>query len=225
MEDWEDDMSPDGSTVFFAQAWTSPAQQQVKSLWEWSDPEDVPFRVAVIGAGGTDKKALAQALASKLDVPCIHSVPRTVKSIGGQLNSKATVESEMLIWLAQLWEQLEYDEYVTASSLIEVCAYIHWLIENNKIDNAYFMRAIQNVTWNIAQNDYSIVFYVPYEGKKLKSDKVRSTSQAFHQRIDQLIKYYLDAFAIDYLPISGTTSQRVTTCLQYLKDYDLYSES
>lgn len=220
-EDDSEYVEANGSNALYSKAFTTPTKQQIKSLWEWIDPEATPHKIAICGAGGTGKKKLGKSLAKILDVPYIHGVARTVRDCGIDINKKATMESESTIWMAQFFEQLEYDEYVTAGSLIDICAYTHYLIKNDLSDNPFLLRALVNVSWNISINEYSVVFYTPFEDARLKKDGVRSRDVKFQQEIDSLIRYYLDAFDVDYFPLSGDEDEKLEAALDYMRSFGL----
>ena len=210
-----------GTNALYSKAFNVPYKQQIKSLWEWIAPDETPHKIAICGAGGVGKKKLGKSLAQILDVPYIHSVARTVGKCGLPLNKKATWETEATMWMAQRFEESEYDEFVTAGSLIDICAYSHYLVKNDLVDNPFLLRGMGNVTWNSAINEYTVVFYLPFEGNKAKRDGVRSRDMKFQQEVDSIIRYYLDAFDFDYFPLSGDDDEKLESALDYMRSFGL----
>lgn len=220
-DDFSEYIEVNGTDALFSKAFVTPLKQQIKSLWEWLDPESTPHKIAICGAGGTGKKRLGKALAQTLDIPFIYGIARVVKECGLDINKKATLESEMTMWMAHCFEQMEYDEYVSAGSLIDICAYSHYLIRHDLSDNPFLLRAMANVSWNIAINQYSVVFYTPFEVDTIKKDGVRSRDIKFQKEIDSLIRYYMDAFDVDYFPLSGTDDEKLEAAIDYMRSFGL----
>lgn len=218
---YDEDDKADGSNCLYVQSWFDNNDSNIKSLWQWPNPEDVPLRIAVCGTAGTGKKKLAKALAKKLDIPAIEGVARTVLRSGHNLNKNSRWADEMITFLAQMWEQCEYDEYVTAGSIVEVAAHSRFFVEHygSKKDRI-LLTALTNICNTMSNNDYQIIFYCPLESKP-KTDGVRSVDMKFLHEIDEYIRYYLNAFDLDYFPITGTASEKLDSSLSYLNDFGL----
>lgn len=219
-EDWS--VAPaNGSSAFYVESWMDPSESNIKSLWTWHDPEEVPLQIAITGTAGTGKKKLAKALAKKLDLPVIDGVARNVQSIGYKLNDKARWADEFMLFLGQFYEQCEYGEFIAAGTLIDIVAHCHYFVERygTKKDR-FLLRALANVINTVANNDYTILFYLPVTTKP-RNDGVRSTDMEYLREVDKLIHYYLDAYDIDYLPIKGTAKEKFETAYSYLDDFGL----
>lgn len=224
MDDEYFNLIADGLEPFVVESWEDPESSKIKSLWEWPEPEDTELKIAICGAGGTGKKKLAHGLANKLHLPVIESVARTCHTMGFKINKSGGFEDEMMIFLASLWEQLEYDEFVSAGSIIDVVAYLHYYKEKTndpKLVKAH--RVFTNVVHHITHQEYTVVFYLPLTSKPA-ADGVRSVDMKFQSRIDQLIKYYLEAFDVDFMPISGGTKRRLDVAWSYLDDFGLLTD-
>lgn len=225
MADFTDDELEDtpanGSTAFFVESWLDPSTSPIKSLWAWPDPEEVPLQIAISGTAGTGKKKLAKQLGRRLDLPVVQGITRNVQQMGFKLNKSSRWAEEFAMFLGQIWEQMECDEFVSAGSVIDVVAHCHYFVEQygtRKEQN--LLRALANVCNTIANNDYSIIFYCPLENKP-KSDGIRSVDMKFLTEIDRLIKHYLDAYDLDYFPIQGTSTEKYNIAYSYLEDFGL----
>src|SRR5690606_10743276 len=122
-----------------------------------------------------------------------------------KINKAGSFEDEMMIFLASYWEQMEYDEFVSAGSMIDIVAYLHYY--KDKYDDPKLVKAhrvFANVVHHIAHHEYTVRFYVRFTHKPA-ADGVRSVDMKFESRLDELIKYELEAFDVDYMPLGGGT--------------------
>lgn len=219
-----DDIAANGMSAFTATSWAEPNHGKIKSLWDWYQPEDTPLRISISGVAGTGKKKLARSLARKLDITAITGVPRTIKEIGGSINKNADMEDEFLAFIAQVWEQQEYQEFVTAGSLIDLIAHMDYIatIRGTKKDR-YLLDGAANLINVISNNTYSVLFYLPFR-EKPKADGIRSVDTKYLREIDRLIHFYLDAYDLDYLPLDGTHSEKSKIAMNYMEDFGLLDE-
>lgn len=220
----EEEVLANGSQLYNYKSWMQPSDLKIKSLWEWHSPEDTPLRISVSGAAGTGKRKLAKTLARRLDITDITGIPRTMKDLGAQLSKSADMEDEFMMFLAQVWEEREYDEFVTAGSLIDLVAHMDYLAQQSGDQkHKRLVDGMANVVNMLSNNTYSVLFYLPFRNKP-KADGVRSVDVRYLREIDRLIHFYLDAFDLDYLPLDGTPSENAKTALRYMEDFDLLSD-
>jgi nicotinamide riboside kinase len=224
MEEELNDIPANGSAAFTIKSWMDPTESPIKSLWEWHRPEDTPLNIVLCGAAGTGKRRLAKALARDLEITCIEGIARSVHKLGGDLNKKSSWEDEFMIFLAQMWEESEYPEWVSAGSMVDIVAYAHYYAEREGSRRSkQIVMALANNVRTISNNDYSVVFYLPLEGQP-KADGVRSVDMAFQREIDRLIHHYLDCFGLDYFPLQGSHQQKQERALHYLSEFGLLSD-
>ena len=215
--DSTDELAADGSQSFLVESWNKPFDSSIKSLWRWFEPELIPLRISISGVAGTGKNELADGIANHLDLTKIGSISSTVKALGGKLDKESSMNEQFMMFMAQAWEQQEYGTFVSAGSLIDIIAHMHWLSINktaSKLDS-YIVRSAANMTNYIANNNYTVLLYLPYRGK--------TTTQKgrYLHELDFLTKYYLDAFDLDYLPIDGTPSEKLATSIRYMRNFNL----
>jgi hypothetical protein len=221
-EDFE--VQSNGSGAFTIKSWMEPTETNIKSLWAWHRPEDTPLNMVLCGAVGTGKRRLARTLGRELEIPVIEGIARTIHKLGGDLNKKTTWEDQFMFFLAHLWEESEYPEWVSAGSLVDVVAYSHYYAEREGSQRSKrLLMALANNAKTIANNDYSVVFYCPL-GKQPKPDGVRSVDMHFQKEIDRLIKYYLDCFGLDYFPLQGDNNDKSDRALHYLSEFGLLDD-
>lgn len=221
MDEFDDDQTSNGANVFLVDTWSDNNESPIKSLWEWHNPQHTPLKISISGAAGTGKKQLAESLSRKLEIPLITSIPRTVKSLGGTLNKNATMADEFMMFLAYAYEQNDYPEFVSATTMIDLVAHMHYVSERTgeRVDSR-ILDAAANLIHMIALHSYSVVFYLPFRHQP-KADGVRSVDIRYLTEIDRLIRYYLDAFDLDYFPLDGPSASKFSTAMSYMSDFHL----
>lgn len=223
-EEFDSDIPANGTSAFLIESWIEPQDLSIKSLWEWNDPDEVPLRIALCGAAGTGKDALATKLAKELDIAVIKDIVRTANRLGAKINKNADWSDELMILVAHLWEHYEYSEFIAASSLIDLVAHCHYVAEKNGTrKDKLILRGLANIVNAYSQNEYSVVLYVPLENKP-RGDGVRSVDMKYLKQIDSLTRYYLNAFDLDYFPVQGdTVSDRLKLSIDYMREFGLLS--
>jgi nicotinamide riboside kinase len=216
-----DELKANGSSAFYVESWIDPNPSSIKSLWAWPDPEEVPLQIGITGTAGTGKRRLARALGKRLDIPVIEGVVRNVKEMGFKINKDARWLDEFAIMLGQIWEQMEYTEYVSAGTVIDLVAHVQYFVDQYGTKREKnLLRALANFGNTVANNDYTVTFYLPLDGKP-KSDGVRSVDMKYLREIDNNIRYYLNAYDLDYFPIKGTSKEKLDVAYSYLEDFGL----
>lgn len=219
----DEDVLTDGSAVFNYKSFLEPHGSKIKSLWKWGDPEDVPLRISISGVAGTGKRKLAKSLGRRLSIPAIAGIPRTINDMGGVLNKRSDLSDEFMLFMAQLWEQQEYYEYVSAGTLIDLVAHIDYLSQSGGSKEKAAASAAANLVNMIAANSYTVYFYLPLRNKP-KADGVRSVDMSYLREIDRLTRFYLDAFDVDYLPLDGTHTENADLAMRYMEDFKLLDD-
>jgi nicotinamide riboside kinase len=210
---------------FNAESWLEPTELKIKSLWEWSSPSDTPIRIAICGAAGTGKKDLAEQLGKQLDIPVIAGVTRMLAKLGFKINKGADISMEIAALLANVCSLLEYDDdVVAADSLIDVLAYSKYLADKTQDKSVkYINRAMANMVHTLIYDLYTVFFYMPLV-EKPKSDGIRSIDMKFQEEVDKNIRYYLNAFDIDYFPLTGKPKEKLNLAMDYLNEFDLLTD-
>lgn len=216
------DYVANGSSFFHVEMWEEKPSTVIRPLIQWSSPEEVPLRIGVCGAHGVGKNKLAKKLAANLELPIITHVPRTIKRLGLELNKGATLETQIAIWLGQINEQIELFEFVSDRTLIDYLAYSTIMLQENKDDvSEYIITALSNLTYSLFNSQYTIVFYIPTDGSYIKNNGFRSRDLAYQSQVDELIRYYLRCFNVDYFPLQGTETGRFRLAMEYMQDSGL----
>lgn len=211
-----------GSLIFVDEPWEQ-ATGSIKSLFPWKEPEIVPVCISISGAPGTSKKSLAKKLGKALDIPAIVGLTRTAAKYGADLDKASTWDDEFMILMAQMWQEREFDEFVTAGSMIDILAHAHWhahLSGSNK--DMTMLREMVNFVGAQIGECYSVFLYTPYT-KLPKNDRIRSVDHQYNMAIDKLIERYLELFDIDYLPLQGNPSKKYGVAMGYLDHFGIGS--
>lgn len=212
-------MPHDGSAAFHVQNWMNQPRRDVTACLQWVDPRHVPRKIGVIGSHGVGKTTFANMLANELSIPRIDELARTVHQLGFELDHNSTVHGQALMWLGQMYEEITLEEFVSDRTLLDVVAYGSLLVESKEdsLKDSYFINAIGNITQEIINSHYTVVFYIPVEFEP-EDDGVRNTDSSWQKEVDKRIVELLDAFNVDYFPITGSKSERIDTALAYLED-------
>jgi deoxyadenosine/deoxycytidine kinase len=173
----------------------------------------VSRRIAIVGSFSTGKTTLAEAAAPKLGLPLLPEVAREVVALGFKLDKDATVETETLIFLRQLHNEMTHAEFVGDRSLIDVMAYAGWVLEHQDRRKEF---ALWDTCLDIAHQNlraqYSHVFYLPIEFG-IVPDGLRPLDPEFQQDIDRRMVQLLETNAIRYETLTGTVEERLEALL------------
>lgn len=170
-------------------------------------------RIAIVGSFSTGKTTLAEAAASKLGLPLLPEVAREVVALGFKLDKDATVETETLIFMRQLHNEMTHAEFVGDRSLVDVMAYAGWVLEHQERRKEF---ALWDTCLDIAhmnlRTQYSHVFYLPIEFG-IVPDGLRPMDPGFQADIDRRMLQLLEANAIRYETLTGTVEERLDVLL------------
>ncbi len=174
-------------------------------------------RIAIVGSFSTGKTTLAEATATRLDLPILRDVAREISGLGFKLDQNATVETETLIFLRQYVNELTHPEFVGDYSIIHVLAYAGWVLENQERRKEF---ALWDACLEIAQqhsSNYSQVFYLPIEFG-IVPDGLRPLDTDFQKDIDERIVGVLDAYDVKHSTLTGSVEERLDALLFSLDD-------
>lgn len=217
-----DEYVANGSFAFHSQMWENTHQTDIRPHIEWGVPEEVPLRIGISGAHGVGKNKLAKKLAVNLEIPIISHVPRTVKNLGLELNRGGDIFTQVAVWLGQINEQVELFEFVSDRTLIDYLAYSRIMLDSHgsEIDE-YLITALCNLTYSLFNSQYTIVFYIPPDNSYIKNNGFRSRDRGYQAEVDELIRYYLSCFNVDYFPLQGSEINKYKLAMDYLEDSGL----
>ena len=187
-------------------------------------------RIILIGAHGTGKSTLADALSKKLDIPVVESVAREVfknwkylkdtclitgLTPNGESNVKQNILCSMSRWDFMRWANADIPVIMTRCPL-DTLAYAaadktvsQSILDTNKkilLENEEFMNALNS----------SLFIYLPIEFN-IENDGVRPTDIEFQKEVDEEMRKLIYEFKITPLVVSGSVDERVDTVMGYLK--------
>lgn len=188
-------------------------------------------RIILIGAHGTGKSTLADALSKKLDLPVVESVAReffknwkyikdtclvTGMTPNGESNVKQNILCSMSRWDFMRWANADIPVIMTRCPL-DTLAYAaadkdvsQSILDTNKkilLENEEFMNALNS----------SLFIYLPIEFN-IENDGVRPTDIEFQKEVDEEMRKLIYEFKITPLVVSGSVDERVDTVMSYLKN-------
>lgn len=187
-------------------------------------------RIILIGAHGTGKSTLADALSKKLDLPVVESVAReffknwkyikdtclvTGLTPNGESNVQQNILCSMSRWDFMRWVNADIPVIMTRCPL-DTLAYAaadkdvsQSILDTNKkilLENEEFMNALNS----------SLFIYLPIEFN-IENDGVRPTDIEFQKEVDEEMRKLIYEFKITPLVVSGSVDERVDTVMSYLK--------
>ena len=166
-------------------------------------------RIAIVGSFSTGKTTLAEALARELELPLLPEAAREVVELGFKLDKDATAETETLIFLKQLNNELGTEEFVGDRSLIDTMAYAGWVLDNQA-------RTKETALWDEClklaerrlRTGYSHVFYLPIEFP-IVLDGLRPDDPGFQKEIDERILALMESHGVRYRTVTGSIESRL----------------
>jgi nicotinamide riboside kinase len=174
-------------------------------------------RIAIVGSFSTGKTTLAEAAAARLGFPVLPDVAREIAALGFKLDKDATVETETLIFLKQLANELAHDEFVGEYSLFLVLAYAGWVLEHQqrRKEFALWDACLEIARYRLTEN-YNHVFYLPIEFP-IVDDGLRPMDPDFQKDIDRRVVELLHSHDVPYETLRGSVEERLEALLEALK--------
>lgn len=167
------------------------------------------MKIAIVGAMGVGKTTLANDLSDVLDIKILPEIARKMIEEGYKLDKDVTpaIELEILKRQVALEETEEY--FIADRGVIDVMAYSSVLFH----DDMFLLNKINN---QLCVTKYDIVFYIPIEFP-LEGDGIRSEDIKFQKRIDQEIRFTIEAF--NWHKIKGDRDQRIKKAVKIIDNY------
>ena len=126
-----------------------------------------------------------------------------LRDMGIPLNTDSTIKGQM-IFLAERASELIQPRVITDRTVIDVMAFAN-LAESIPY---YIGNQFEVLASNLIK-DYDYIFYISPEGVPLEDNGVRTTDAEYRTRIDKEIQRILKERVPNYIPLSGTTEERI----------------
>lgn len=178
------------------------------------------MRIGLLGAQGTGKTTLAEALAKQLELPLITEQVRDIARDMG-INSPKDLQHDplqgALFQMECLRRQIKAEEklrrFVSDRTTIDNAVYwMKW--HSHKADSAennkYYRLAEENA------DKYDLLVYVPIE-IPLENDNFRSINPEYQKEIDFLIQLFLRSRDRHYITVHGSVEDRVMRVVRELE--------
>ncbi len=170
------------------------------------------MKIGILGAQGTGKTTLAEALAKELGYPLIPEIVRGVlKDMGMSSprelkgNPEKGKEFQMKCLYRQIAEERKHENFVSDRTTIDNAAYwMKWHAHKNPshVNTEYYQTAWENA------KKYDLLVYVPPE-IPLVDDGCRSTNKDYQEEMAWLIGVLLYVWGENYITVEGTLEERV----------------
>lgn len=175
-----------------------------------------PRRIAIVGSFSTGKTTIAEILARDLGLPLLPEVAREIVEMGFKLDKDATPETEALIFLKQLNNELSAAEFVGDRSLIDSMAYAGWVLDNQPYRKEMALwQECERLAERRLRTNYSHVFYLPIEFP-IVLDGLRPDDPAFQKEIDERIVELMTTHSVGYDKITGSVEERLAQIRAHL---------
>ena len=182
-------------------------------------------RIILIGAHGTGKSTLANALAVETGAPVVESVARqfgemwrVLEDTGAVKPGQDVVKQECLsswaYWDFMRWSQMAQPVIMTRSPL-DTLAYMK--CDRNipeSLYNLYVKTWGEDVRFTTALW-HSLFIYLPIEFG-IEDDGVRPTDVLFQRDVDDAMRELADTFRLTPVEVHGTVEERVQQVLRIL---------
>lgn len=185
------------------------------------------MKVAIIGSHSVGKTTLLNELNKHLNLPVITEVarrfPRDITD-----DSVKEMKRQINILDEQLFEEMQYDEFLSDRSTLDNCAYIFWALKKYHKDLTIdYSSYVHNRTIEArqhAEDKYDHLFYIPIEFACV-DDGFRNTDENERTFIDRRVnKMWMEAMGSRTRPIykpeyriTGNVKERVNKILEVLK--------
>ena len=180
-------------------------------------------RIILIGAHGTGKSTLANALSERLDIPVVESVAReffkdwkyikdtclvTPMTVEGEANVKQNILCSMSRWDYMKWTNAGVPVIMTRCPL----------------DTLAYAAADANVNPTVFKTNTKILqeseefMNTLNTSLNIEDDGVRPTDLEFQKKVDEEMRKLIYEFKITPLVASGSVDERVNTVMDYLRN-------
>ena len=175
-------------------------------------------RIAIVGSFSTGKTTLAEAVAEPLKLSLLPEAAREVAALGFKLDKDATPETETLIFLKHLYNEMAHANFVADRSLLDVMAYAGWVLDHQerRKETALFDECRKIAEYQL-RSQYTHVFYLPIEFP-IVLDGLRPDDPDFQKDIDERILKLLEVNDVAYEPLTGDVETRVKTLMERVKE-------
>lgn len=155
------------------------------------------MRIGILGSHCTGKTTLAQQLSEELKTPLIPEQARLAWERGFELDHKATLKTQLMIWMMQLEAENNHESFVADRTLLDSVVYGQL---NKSIDELDFMMMAKLASLTMPMmNRYDILFYTPILWPVV-SDDFRNTEEDYREAIDNTFKAYMRKLPVIELP-------------------------
>jgi len=179
------------------------------------------MKIGILGAQGTGKTTLAEALAKKFGYPLILEIAREVMAEIGidsprelKGNPEKGKDFQMKCLGRQIEEEKKHENFISDRTTIDNAAYwMKWHAHENPspVNIGYYTLAWKNA------KKYDLLVYVPPEFP-LVDDGCRSINKAYQREMDFLIKLLLGSWGKNYITVEGTLKERVAQVVKVVKE-------
>lgn len=171
------------------------------------------MRVAIVGSHSTGKTTLLRMLAERLDVPVLSEIAREKIAESETLPHHMGPEGRGILQETILREQVLREtalgKFLSDRSVFDAVAYA--------FDTPAYENLFETAAKHFRERPYDRIFFLPIEFP-LEGDGVRSEDEGYRKTVENELESVLKRSGAECVRISGTPDQRLSACLDSLKD-------
>lgn len=181
--------------------------------------------IILIGAHGTGKSTLANALSKELDIPVTESIARATKQIFEGVEDprieliKQNAMCSMSRWDFNRWKDVPN---IMTRCPLDTLAYTSVMVKYHDTPEYDYLQMMRYHNEEF-KNDpvareimkHSLFVYIPIEFA-IENDGVRPTDVEYQKQVDQAMRELIYGFGITPIVATGTVEERVKTVLNHL---------
>ena len=179
------------------------------------------MKVIFIGAQGTGKTSLIQALPEEYREDSIREVIRNMMSDEVKINMESSDETQNKFFFEYLYLFSKYDKYISDRGLIDVCAYTKWLSTIGVCSKYNYEKQMYILKSWLKNNPGVLHIYFPIYFP-LVDDGVRDADFNNQKDVDKCLLEVIDELIKEdlwrgYKISDGSVIERVNEILPFLK--------
>lgn len=172
------------------------------------------MKIAIIGSHGIGKTTVAKEIAKRMNLPYIHEVAREVNNMGYEISYPSNPNTQLMIFLRQLRNEMYIWKGVFDRSLIDNIAYS---IASNSFSYD-ILREMEMIAVKSVE-DFNAIFMLHRFSNNIKKDKCRSDDFEYHIRIECIIEDLLSNNDIKYYDVHNENHEdRISKIMNILNE-------
>lgn len=194
------------------------------------------LKIVMLGAHGTGKSTLANALSEELDIPVVESIARIFNRSTSYIKDtfpvnehwKAELINQEILCDASIWDFKRWKDVnaIFTRTPLDTLAYTMYGTPEWKNSKKYWDKLLQDKMDEVKNDETiinmlhnSICIYIPIEFE-IEADGLRPIGKQYQMDIDENMRKLIREFELDPIVVTGSVEERKNTILGYLDEND-----